>query len=142
MDKQYKLKQKGKSNMETFFTIHELKTDPESYDDIERGTQNNTVRIDDRGFKVDDYLVLRRTVHTGDEMKISSYSKAYRDPKDMGKDTPLPKPLEYTGVALMCKVTHICKHKGLQPGWAVLSFIIIDVFPSGEGGQIFNVEGL
>jgi hypothetical protein len=102
--------------MRDFFTIHELKTDPEAYDETEQGLKANTVRYNDRGYTVDDYIILRRTNHTGWEM-----GPMY--PEE-------PKALEYSGKALMCKIIHVQEHKGLQPGWVVLSFVIVDEFPT------------
>lgn len=100
------------------FTIHELKTDPNSFDEIDTGSRGSTTRFNDRGYRVNDYVVLRRTKYTGEQMK---------------KDTATPMPLEYTGKALMCKITHVQTSPGLLPGWAVLSLDIMDRFPNAEG---------
>ncbi len=95
------------------FKIHELKTDPENYTDIEDGLRLNTIRVDDRMFNEGDYLILRKTKFSG-ELMADTFNKH---------------PLIYTGKALMCKITHIYGNKGMAKGYVVLSFQIIDRFP-------------
>ncbi len=48
---------------------HELKTDPEVWDDVKVGYKTFEIRLDDREYRVGDVLNLRRTQYTGREMK-------------------------------------------------------------------------
>ncbi len=91
--------------------LHELKTDADSYSAIEGNLKTNTTRINDRNFQAGEYVVLRKTKYTGEEMKNGH-------------------PLIYSGVAIMCKITHIEQgHEGIYSAWAVLSLRIIDRHP-------------
>jgi len=83
---------------------HQLKTDPDVYDDTWRGVKTFEIRKDDRGYEVGDMLQLRRTLHTGDEMRNG-------------------KPLVYTGETCCVKVLHILRGPcyGLADGWAIMS---------------------
>ncbi len=85
---------------------HELKTDPIVFDDVVAGRKLFEIRRDDRGFQVGDLLVLKRTLHTGEEMA--------------GADG---KPLIYTGDVVVVKVIHLLRGPvyGLHPGWVILS---------------------
>ncbi len=95
------------------FKIHELKTDPEPFNEIEEGLKRATVRKDDRKYTEGDYLVLRKTKYTGEQMadKFNSH------------------PLVYTGRSLMCKITHIHYGPGMVEGWICASLDILDRFP-------------
>ena len=47
---------------------HELKTDPEPFNDIIEGRKTFEIRWNDRNFQVGDRLILRQTKHTAIEM--------------------------------------------------------------------------
>ena len=82
--------------------IHTLKTDPEVFQLSWDGTKLYEIRSDDRGFKVNDILLLVETAFSGEDMKAG-------------------KPLEYTGRAVYQEVIHKLKNQyGLQPGWCIL----------------------
>lgn len=84
---------------------HELKTDAEVFDAVARGEKTFEIRFDDRGFKVGDELLLRKTQHTGYEMRRLKY------------------PLIFTGDEERRTVSHILRGPiyGLQDGWVILS---------------------
>ena len=90
--------------------VHELKTDPEHYNDVEAGHKTHTVRVDDRMYSEGDYVILRKTKYTG---------------KDMAEGQPLV----YMGSSIMCKITHIYDGPGTEEGFVVLSLKIVDRFP-------------
>ena len=48
---------------------HELKTDPDVFDEVARGEKTFEIRYNDRNFQIGDRLTLRRTDFTGEEMK-------------------------------------------------------------------------
>ena len=83
---------------------HELKTDPDTFYALISGRKTYEIRRDDRGFRVGDTLVLRRTVHSGDEMAQGE-------------------PLRYTGEEAVRRVTHILEGPayGIAEGWVILS---------------------
>jgi hypothetical protein len=83
--------------------VHELKTDPEVFDVVASGAKTHEIRLNDRDFQVGDTLVLRRTQHTGAEMRAGS-------------------PLVYTGEQIERTVSHVLAGYGLMPGWVILSF--------------------
>jgi hypothetical protein len=111
----FKIFMKGKP-MDTV-KVHELKTDPEHYNNIEANHKTHTVRRDDRGYMVGDYVVLRKTKYTGKEMRGHDGKGGER------------MPLVYTGVSLMCKITNIYNGPGVCTGYAALSLKIIDRYP-------------
>ena len=82
--------------------VHELKTDPKVYDDVMSGRKTFEIRFNDRDFKVGDYLLLRKTYYTGEEMKQG-------------------KPLKYLDDA-MVRVTYLLKGPiyGLKAGWVIM----------------------
>lgn len=86
-------------------STHELKTDPEAFDAVDRREKTFEIRFNDRDFQVEDALILRRTKHTGAAMKAGA-------------------PLEYTGGSVRVVVSHILRGPiyGLQNGWVILSF--------------------
>ncbi len=84
--------------------IHELKTDPDVFDAVDRGDKTFELRKDDRDFAVGDTLRLRQTAHTGSEMAMGA-------------------PLIYTGKTCVRRVTHILRgpRYGLVGGLVILS---------------------
>jgi hypothetical protein len=84
--------------------VHELKTDPEPFDDVRAGVKHFEIRRNDRDFAVGDELLLRRTEHTGEAMAGGA-------------------PLAYTGESCAVRVTHIMRGPiyGLAAGWCVMS---------------------
>ena len=84
--------------------IHELKTDPDSFDESWRGKKSWEIRLNDRDFRIGDSLVLRETNYTGEEMKAG-------------------KPLVYTGNRMLVEVSFIMAGPiyGLQDGWVIMS---------------------
>ena len=80
--------------------IHELKTLPEYFEDVQRQKKKAELRINDRGFDEGDILCLRE------------YNPV----------------LGYTGEWLMVRITHILNNEdgkeniGLHPDYAILSF--------------------
>jgi len=86
--------------------IHELKTDPQQWDAVAEGRKTFEIRFNDRNFEVGDQVLLKRTDHTGEEMRAG-------------------KPLIYSRrPPLHLIVTHILTGPvfGLQVGWVILSF--------------------
>ena len=83
---------------------HDLKTDPQVFDDVAEGRKPFEIRKDDRGFEVGDLLRLRKTKHTGAEMAEGS-------------------PLEYIGSPLCLWVTYILRGPiyGLADGWVIMA---------------------
>jgi hypothetical protein len=98
-----------------FFKVHELKTDPDIYNDIEYGLKLCTIRVNDRAFREGDYLILRKTKYSGEQMANSQVADLY--------------PLVYTGRALMVKITHIHDGPGMANFYVCLSFKIMDRWP-------------
>jgi hypothetical protein len=87
---------------------HELKTDPQPFDDMAAGLKTFELRKDDRGFQVGDTLRLRRTVFDSVDMAADPwrFKLAYCD------DAPLVR-----------IVTHILRGPayGLAEGWVAMS---------------------
>lgn len=85
---------------------HELKTDPQVFDDVLKGRKTFEIRKDDRDFTVGDMLKLRKTLHTGEEMRQGS-------------------PLEYVEPPLYVYVTYILRGPiyGLADGWVIMGII-------------------
>lgn len=81
---------------------HDLKTDPNVWDDVAEGRKTFEIRLDDRGFKLGDRLVLRKTAHTSVEMNHGA-------------------PLKYCG-ALYVYVSYILRGPiyGLADGWVIM----------------------
>jgi len=86
---------------------HELKTDPEVFQAIYVGQKTFEIRKADRNFQAGDILLLRETLHTGEQM---------HDPAN-------PLPLVYTGREHLVRVTHILAGPiyGIADGWSILS---------------------
>ncbi len=84
-------------------TTHELKTDPAPFSAVYDGIKTFEIRLNDRGFKVGDKLLLRETQHSGEAMKGGA-------------------PLAYTGREITKTVSHVLAGYGLADGWCCLSF--------------------
>jgi hypothetical protein len=85
--------------------IHELKTDPDVFEETYNGNKPFEIRFNDRGFAVGDILLLKETKYTGDEMKRFG------------------KPLIYTGRTFHFDVSYILRGPcyGLMDGWVIMS---------------------
>ncbi len=85
---------------------HELKTDADVFDAVVNGLKSFEIRKNDRNYQKGDELLLRKTRHTGEEMRTG-------------------KPLEYTGDFWTMKVTYILNGPayGLQDGWCIMSIV-------------------
>jgi hypothetical protein len=83
---------------------HELKTDPQVFDDVVSGRKTFEIRKDDRGYEVGDSLKLRKTRYTGSEMAEGL-------------------PLEYIDLPLYVYVTYILRGPiyGLADGWVIMA---------------------
>jgi hypothetical protein len=82
---------------------HELKTDKGPFQAVWDGRKLYEIRFNDRDFALGDELMLRETVHTGDEMSEG-------------------KPIQYTGRRIRCIVTHYLDDMyGVKDGWCILS---------------------
>ncbi len=103
-------------NTDLEFKIHELKTDPLGFVDIDNGSKTAEIRNNDRGFKINDYLILRQTKHTGEQMKNGAGF-----------------PLMYTGNVLLCKVRNVYKGPGLVEGFVMITIDVLDCFPNKDG---------
>jgi hypothetical protein len=91
---------------------HELKTDPEVFDQVRSGRKTFEIRKNDRDFLHGDRLILRRTKFTGAEMRLGA-------------------PLIYNE-SLSCVVCHVMYGPiyGLQDGWCIMSiYDVRDVAP-------------
>lgn len=84
--------------------IHELKTDPEVFEETNAGRKVFEIRYDDRNYQVGDELILKETRYPGEEMKQG-------------------KPLEYTGRVCAVRVSYILRGPcyGLKEGWVIMS---------------------
>lgn len=86
--------------------IHELKTDNDVFQASSDGLKRFEIRLNDRNFQVGDVLILRETVHSGDDMTHGA-------------------PIEYTGRKLSRIVDFILQGYdlgyGLDNGWCVMS---------------------
>lgn len=82
---------------------HILKTDPEPFNAVWHTVKRFEIRKNDRDFRVGDFLFLRETEATGEQMK-----KGY--------------PLRYTGRELSVRVDYILRGPiyGLQDGWVIM----------------------
>lgn len=83
---------------------HDLKTDPQQWEDIAAGRKTFEVRKDDRGYAVGDVLSLGKTRFTAAEMAEG-------------------RPLEYTGQWLRVGVQHLLRGPayGIPDGYVVMS---------------------
>lgn len=103
---------KGTRDMDSA-KVHELKTDPEAYNEMVEGHKTHTVRLDDRTYIEGDYIIFRKTKYTGQQMK------------DKGNDYPLI----YSGLSTLCKITHVHEGPGMAEGWVACSIKILDRYP-------------
>lgn len=101
--------------------IHELKTDPEPFSASLRGDKPYEIRLDDRGFKSGDMLVLRETKHSGAEMANGA-------------------PLEYTGRVLTGCVTEVRSGYGLKDGWVILGVRAANCSACREMGRMISID--
>ena len=90
--------------------VHTLKTDSPEFTETDAGRKTNEVRFDDRGFFVGDYLILKETVSTGEQMQSGLVDH----------------PLEYTGSHILARITHMHTYQGMKDGWKVLSIKVLD----------------
>ncbi len=88
---------------------HNLKCDPEGFEEVWHGRKTHEMRFDDRNFQIGDIVHLLET-------KWSASTMAY--------STELY-PLEYTGRAISAKVTHMQTGYGLKHGWVLLSLDVV-----------------
>lgn len=84
--------------------IHELKTDPRVFDQVREREKKFEIRFNDRKYAKGDYLLLKRTGYTGQEMRTGL-------------------PLVYTGQEALLRVEHILHGPiyGLMEGWVIMS---------------------
>ena len=87
--------------------VHELKSDPDSFVDVIRGEKLVEVRLNDREYEDCDYILLRQTKYSAEDMK--------RDCQ-----------LVYTGRQRLLKITHVQSGYGLRDGYVALSFTVLD----------------
>jgi hypothetical protein len=80
---------------------HELKTDPLPFEASWKGKKPFEIRYNDRGYKVEDRLVLKETKYSGQDMELGA-------------------PLIFTGRELVCTVTYILEGYGLKLGWIIM----------------------
>lgn len=80
---------------------YELKTDATVFQLSCDGLRPFEIRLNDRGFKNGDILILKETLHSGDDMRKGC-------------------PLIYTGRRLLVEVTSIVSGYGLSPDWVVM----------------------
>jgi hypothetical protein len=85
---------------------HELKTDPEVFQDVRDGRKTFEIRFDDRDYNVGDELLLKETTATGSAIRMGLA------------------PLQYTGRKERRTVSHLLRGPlyGLADGWVILSF--------------------
>lgn len=83
-------------------TTHELKTDPEVFEDIVEGIKKCEIRLNDRNYREGDLLSLRETQYSYAEMQAGAS-------------------LIYTGRVYTALVTHVQSGYGLKEGHVALS---------------------
>lgn len=83
---------------------HQLKTDPDVFDEVIAGTKCFEIRQNDRNYQVGDTLTLRKTKHSSLEMQKGA-------------------PMEYTGDFWTVDVIGIMHGPvyGLKKGWCIMS---------------------
>lgn len=84
---------------------HELKTDPDHFEELWADRKTSELRFNDRNFQTGDAITLRETQFSSAEMKNG-------------------KTLGYTGRAIHTVITHILTElsPGLKAGYVILSF--------------------
>ncbi len=87
--------------------MHELKSDPDAFIKIYTKFKLATIRLNDRQYEDEDYILLRETKYSFEDMK--------RDCK-----------LEYTGRTLLLKINHVQQGYGLKAGYVALSIRVLD----------------
>lgn len=87
---------------------HTLKSDPDNYIAVIRDEKLAEIRLNDREYEVGDYIMLRQTAWTGDEM---AHKK---------------KPLTYTGRVSFLKIIHIHFGVGMGRDYVALSIRRLD----------------
>ncbi len=87
--------------------IHELKSDPAGFIEMYNGNKQAEIRLNDRLYEVDDYILLRQTQWSSEDMK--------RDCQ-----------LVYTGRHLLFKIIHVQDGYGLKDGHVSLSVRKLD----------------
>ena len=80
---------------------HMLKTDPAVFQDVLDGSKTFEIRFNDRGYQVDDLIVLKETKFTGLQMKSGQ-------------------PLVYTGREIQKRISYVLSGYGLQEDWVIL----------------------
>lgn len=98
---------------------HKLKTDPKVFQDVLDGNKTFEIRFNDRDFQAGDELILKETLHSGEEIKEGS-------------------PLEYTGREISTEVTYVLSGYGLQEGWVILGI----VSEAGQQSQQAKIDEL
>ncbi len=90
---------------------HTLKTDHAVFCGVLAGQKTFEIRYDDRGYKVNDILVLKETQYSGEEMKAGA-------------------PLVYTGREITAVVEYILRGPiyGLAAGWVIMSIKTLTTF--------------
>lgn len=86
--------------------LHELKTDPEVFQQSWEGSKVWEIRYNDRDFALYDTLILNETQYSGAEMRGG-------------------RPLIYTRRRIFTAVVGIVEGYGLMPGWCILSVKIL-----------------
>jgi Domain of unknown function (DUF3850) len=86
-------------------STHELKTDPEVFEEVFLGHKSFEIRKNDRDFQVGDMLILRETQFTGEQMRNDGRA------------------LIYTKRDLATRVTYILRGPiyGLAEGWVIMA---------------------
>ncbi len=88
--------------------VHELKSDPAAFLDILTRDKQVEIRLDDREYEVNDYILLRQTQWGASTMKAHN------------------QPLIYTGRTALVRIVHIQTHYGLNDGYVALSIRKLD----------------
>ena len=91
---------------------HYLKIVSDYFDDVKLGYKKAELRKNDRDFRVGDFMVLQ---------EISNDSVRHF--------------VKYTGRTAVCKITHVLtdtQFGGLQDGFCIISFLLIDVLEASQ----------